>query len=81
MQENPENDAWGENEETVGLITQFLRHYLAEPGHPSDPHGVFRALIEDDSDANDPLLRAKLFLSVLTGSALLPIQPTWKIKV
>ncbi|KAJ6565123.1 hypothetical protein B0H10DRAFT_1965806 [Mycena sp. CBHHK59/15] len=75
-----ENDAWGENEETIGLITQFLTHYLSEPGHPSDPHRVFQVLIEDDSDANDPLLHAKLFLSVLTGSMLLPIQPTWKIK-
>ncbi|KAJ7743427.1 hypothetical protein B0H14DRAFT_3514902 [Mycena olivaceomarginata] len=42
---------------------------------------VFHALIDDDIDSADPLLRVKLFLSVLTGSMLLPIQPTWNIRV
>jgi hypothetical protein len=80
-QTNPADDVWGENTEIVVLITQFITHYLSEPGNPADPNRVFHALMDEDSDPADTLLRPKLFLSVLTGSTLLPIKPTWKIKV
>ncbi|KAJ7502142.1 hypothetical protein B0H11DRAFT_2224065 [Mycena galericulata] len=79
-QTNPENDVWDENGEIVELITRFVTHYLTEPGHPADPDQVVNALNDDDDDPTDPLLGAKLFLSVLTGSTLLRIKPTWKVK-
>ncbi|KAJ7860646.1 hypothetical protein B0H13DRAFT_2355502 [Mycena leptocephala] len=79
-QTNAENDLWGENTEIVALITRFVTHYLKLPGHPVDPDQVISALITDDDDHTDPLLRAKLFLRVLTGSMLLPVQSTWKVK-
>ncbi|KAJ6605935.1 hypothetical protein B0H10DRAFT_2075616 [Mycena sp. CBHHK59/15] len=77
---NPENDVWEENTEVVKGITRVVTHYLTELGHPVDHDQVIDALIDDDFDAADPLLRVKLFLSVLTGSMLLPIKPTWKVK-
>ncbi|KAJ6461825.1 hypothetical protein C8R47DRAFT_1202348 [Mycena vitilis] len=77
---NPENDVWGENEETVRLIEGVVTHYLQELGHPVDRDQVIDALIDDEFDATDPLFRVKLFLSVLTGSTLLPIRPSWKLK-
>ncbi|KAJ7736245.1 hypothetical protein DFH07DRAFT_986936 [Mycena maculata] len=77
---NPEHNLWNENEEIVALITTFITHYLTEAGHPADPDRVLHALIADGGDSTDPLLRSNLFLSVLTGSTLLPIRPTWKIK-
>ncbi|KAJ6455611.1 hypothetical protein C8R47DRAFT_1250722 [Mycena vitilis] len=80
VETNPENDLWGENAETVAFIIRFFTHYLMEPGHPADPDQVIGALIDDDFDAADPLLRVKLLLSVITGSVLLPIQPSWKVK-
>ncbi|KAF7372654.1 hypothetical protein MVEN_00128500 [Mycena venus] len=79
-QTNPAVDPWEENGVIVELITCFFIHYLSEPGHPTDPNRVFEALIDDDFDSNDPLLPVKLFLSVLTGSTLLPIQLTWNIR-
>ncbi|KAK6981672.1 hypothetical protein R3P38DRAFT_3293586 [Favolaschia claudopus] len=82
-QVNPTDDPWGDNAETVVLLKQFITHYLTEPGHPALPGNIYDALIDDEykSSANDPLLRAKLFLSVLTGYAAIPIDPTWKLKV
>ncbi|KAJ6568477.1 hypothetical protein B0H19DRAFT_1256239 [Mycena capillaripes] len=79
-QTNPENDLWGENDEILLLITRFVTHYLTEPGHPVDPEHVIDALVDGDDIQDDPLLRAKLFLVVLTGSMLLPVKPTWKVK-
>ncbi|KAJ7032113.1 hypothetical protein C8F04DRAFT_1235573 [Mycena alexandri] len=77
---NPEENPWGENEETVGLITRFVTHYLMEPGHPVDPDRVIHALISNGDGPADPILRATLFLLVLTGSTTLPVRPTWKAK-
>ncbi|KAJ6609591.1 hypothetical protein B0H10DRAFT_2225819 [Mycena sp. CBHHK59/15] len=73
---------WGENEEIITLITQFITHYPTQSGHPSNPDRVFHALLEGDATAGsvDPLLHARLFLSVLTGSALLPLDNSWSIK-
>ncbi|KAJ6579756.1 hypothetical protein B0H10DRAFT_2235655 [Mycena sp. CBHHK59/15] len=76
---NPEENIWGENDEIVALINRFFTHYLTEPGHPADPDQVISALTSDIADA-DALLRANLFLSVVTGSSLLPLKPTWKVK-
>lgn len=78
---NPEEDPWGDNTHVVALITEFFTHYLTESGHPTDPDRVIDALVDGDVYSNDPLLRSTLFLSVLTGSTLLPIKPTWSIQV
>ncbi|KAJ7429527.1 hypothetical protein B0H11DRAFT_2300484 [Mycena galericulata] len=78
-QTNPENDVWGDNDETVELIKRFMTHYLTERGHPTDPDQVISALTGDDG-TTDPLLRANLFLSVVTGSSHLPLRPTWQVK-
>ncbi|KAK6993142.1 hypothetical protein R3P38DRAFT_2567220, partial [Favolaschia claudopus] len=78
---NEELDPWGDKVETVGLIIRFISHYLVEPGHPRDVNDVIRALIDPEFTAPDSVLRAKLFLSVTTGSTLLPVRPTgWRIK-
>ncbi|KAJ7017101.1 hypothetical protein C8F04DRAFT_1406216 [Mycena alexandri] len=77
---NPEEDPWGDNTHVVALITEFFTHYLTESGHPTDPDRVIDALVDGDVYSNDPLLRSTLFLSVLTGSTLLPIKPTWSIQ-
>ncbi|KAK6995577.1 hypothetical protein R3P38DRAFT_3407634 [Favolaschia claudopus] len=78
---NRENDPWGDNTETVAIFKRFVSHYLSEPGHPED-HMFFEALLDDELRENrdDPLLRPKLFLSVLTGSTSLSIDPDWVIK-
>ncbi|KAJ7433784.1 hypothetical protein FB451DRAFT_1572293 [Mycena latifolia] len=79
-QSNPETDPWDENNETVELIKKYLIHYLSERGHPHIPGGILAALgIRDDAD--DPLIRARLFVSVMTGSPMLPAQPVWSLKV
>ncbi|KAK6997310.1 hypothetical protein R3P38DRAFT_3328629 [Favolaschia claudopus] len=79
---NGQNDPWGDNAETVELLKRFIAHYLSEPGHPTCDDGIFDALLDEElrANVNDPFLRAKLFLSLLTGSALVPIDPDWKLK-
>ncbi|KAK7021463.1 hypothetical protein R3P38DRAFT_3540916 [Favolaschia claudopus] len=78
---NPADNPWGDNHEMIELISRFVIHYLLEPGHPHDPDKVIGALIDADSTAADSILRARLFLSVTTGSTLLPITPAgFKIK-
>ncbi|KAJ7161759.1 hypothetical protein C8R46DRAFT_1284188 [Mycena filopes] len=79
-QTNPEHDPWGENEEIVGLITRFVTHYLMEPGHPVDRDQVLQALIGDAGGADGAILRSSLFLSVLSGSSMLPVNPEWKLQ-
>ncbi len=58
-----------------------LTHYIQQPGHPDD-NGV-RGLVGSryESEADDRLLRARLFLAFMTGSDLVPIEDTWNIKV
>ncbi|KAJ7737937.1 hypothetical protein B0H16DRAFT_1761913 [Mycena metata] len=78
---NPENNPWGDNAQVVRLITEFTTHYLTQSGHPTDPDGVLSALTDGDTNIPDNLLlRSTLFLSVLTGSTLLPVRPTWMIQ-
>ena len=73
-------DPWLENAETVELIKTFLLHYLCERGHPPVPGRILEAfgLLET---ATDPLIRACLFMAVMTGSSMLPAQPRWTLKV
>lgn len=78
---NPDPDPWGENKELVELISRFVVHYLTGTGHPHDSDQVIHALIGDNGSVADSILRATLFLSVLTGSTMLPVRPSWKIKV
>ncbi|KAK6988566.1 hypothetical protein R3P38DRAFT_3443972, partial [Favolaschia claudopus] len=78
---NPEVNPWGDNVEMVALIERFVSHYLLERGHPRDLDGVIRALIDPEFTAPDSVVRARLFLSVTTGSILLPVRPAgWRIK-
>ncbi|KAJ7756657.1 hypothetical protein B0H16DRAFT_1885917 [Mycena metata] len=77
---NPDPDPWGENKELVELISRFVVHYLTGTGHPHDSDQVIHALIGDNGSVADSVLRATLFLSVLTGSTMLPVRPNWKIK-
>ena len=59
-----------------------LRTYLQGVGHPNHPN-VVAAIGQQrfDRDANDPLLRARLFLHMMTGSDIVPLDPDWAIKV
>ncbi|KAK6971933.1 hypothetical protein R3P38DRAFT_3494330 [Favolaschia claudopus] len=78
---NPEVNPWGDNVEMVALVERFVSHYLLERGHPRDLDGVIRALIDPEFTAPDSVFRARLFLSVTTGSILLPVRPAgWRIK-
>ncbi|KAJ7025218.1 hypothetical protein C8F04DRAFT_140746 [Mycena alexandri] len=77
---NPDPDPWGENKELVELISRFVVHYLRGTGHPDDSDQVIHALIGDNGSVANSILRATLFLSVLTGSTMLPVRPSWKIK-
>ncbi|KAJ7730006.1 hypothetical protein DFH07DRAFT_781773 [Mycena maculata] len=72
---NGESDPWNENAETIGLIRQFLTHYLTGQGHPYIPGRVLEALGIDDRDPHDPLVRVRLFMAVMMGS------PVWALKV
>ncbi|KAK7000880.1 hypothetical protein R3P38DRAFT_2560322, partial [Favolaschia claudopus] len=72
---SPEVNPWGDNIEMVALIEHFVSHYLLERGHPRDLDGVIRALIDPEFTAPDSVFRARLFLSVTTGSILLPVRP------
>ncbi|KAJ7775314.1 hypothetical protein B0H16DRAFT_1712894 [Mycena metata] len=77
---NPDPDPWGEHKELVELISRFVVHYLTGTGHPHDSDQVIHALIGDNGSVADSILRATLFLSVLAGSTMLPVRPSWKIK-
>ncbi|RDX52123.1 hypothetical protein OH76DRAFT_1416737 [Lentinus brumalis] len=58
-----------------------LRYYLSQSGHPDVP--IIRTMAGNrfDTEAGDPLLRARLFLTLMSGSKLVPIEPAWKIKI
>ncbi|KAJ6507596.1 hypothetical protein DFH09DRAFT_1334465 [Mycena vulgaris] len=79
-QANGEFDPWGENAETVALVKQFVLHYLSERGHPQIPGRILEAL-GISPNSSDPLIRARLFMAVMTGSSMLPAQPVWGVKV
>ncbi|KAJ7027734.1 hypothetical protein C8F04DRAFT_1399383 [Mycena alexandri] len=79
-QANSDLDPWRENLEIVELIKKFICHYISEPGHPNLPGGIVGAL-GFDAGNNDPLVRARLIMTVMTGSPLLPVEPLWSLKV
>ena len=59
-----------------------LRTYLSGVGHPRHPNVIAAIGVERfEREANDPLLRARLFLRMMTGSDLIPLDPEWSIKV
>ena len=74
------NDAWD-------LIYEFgfqkaLTAYLRGHGHPD--HRFIRDIVDDaqfEADRHDELLRARLFLHLMSGSDLTPATDNWKIKV
>ncbi|KAI0684623.1 hypothetical protein C8T65DRAFT_681618 [Cerioporus squamosus] len=62
-------------------FAQRIEFYLKGVGHPDHPE--VRRLVGEErfqSEAEDPLLRARLFLHTMTGSDLVPIDPNMKIK-
>ena len=65
-----------------GLFRSLLHEYLRGSGHPDHPHVhavVPRSQLE--RDANDPLLRSRLFLHMMSGSDLVPVDSDWKLEV
>lgn len=59
-----------------------VRKYLIGLGHPDHPS--IRPMIGDkrfEQEQHDPLLRARLFLQMLTGSDLVPRNPSYTLKV
>ncbi|KAJ6524763.1 hypothetical protein B0H19DRAFT_1085152 [Mycena capillaripes] len=78
---NPEDDPWKENDESIALIERMLVEYLTGLGHPDIPDRIVEALGFDREQDDDPLLRARLFMTVMTGSAILPMAPLWSLKV
>ncbi|TFK81813.1 hypothetical protein K466DRAFT_604199 [Polyporus arcularius HHB13444] len=59
-----------------------LARYLTGLGHPNHPD--VREVIGDDMfarDSGDPLLRARLFLHMMTGSDLVPDDKEWLLKI
>ena len=65
-----------------GLFRSLLEGYLRGTGHPDHPH--VHAVVPDEHfarDANDPLLRSRLFLHMMSGSDLVPVDSGWKLEV
>ena len=64
------------------LFRDYLEEYLRGSGHPDHPD-VIAAVGEEEFRARvgDPLLRARLFLHMMSGSDLVPVKPDWKLEV
>ncbi len=58
-----------------------LEHYIRQPGHPDT--GIIKEMVGDEwqEQAGNALLRARLFLTMMSGSDLKPIESHLKIKV
>ncbi len=56
-------------------------YYIRQAGHPDDEE--IRKLVGEsfDSATGDRLLRARMFLAIMSGSDLVPIEKEWSIKV
>ncbi|TFK84577.1 hypothetical protein K466DRAFT_567140 [Polyporus arcularius HHB13444] len=56
-------------------------YYIRQAGHPDD--NEIRKLVGEsfDSATGDRLLRARMFLAIMSGSDLVPIEKEWSIKV
>ena len=64
------------------LFQDKLMLYLEGLGHPD--HWFIRSVVSDtdfEAGRHDPLLRARRFLQLMTGSDLIPIQDNWKLVV
>ena len=59
-----------------------LIRYLRGRGHPNHPD-VIEVVGQETfvREEQDPLLRARLFLQMMSGSDLVPIDKEWKLKV
>ena len=76
-----------DDDETWDLIYEQafdirLRAYLSGVGHPNHPN-VIAAIGSErfEREAEDPLLRARLFVKMMSGSDLVPLDPSWSIQV
>ncbi|TFK82278.1 hypothetical protein K466DRAFT_603805 [Polyporus arcularius HHB13444] len=59
-----------------------VKAYLKGRGHPDHPD--VRVVVGEDvfvRDRDDPLLRARLFLQMMSGSDLVPPNGDWKLKI
>ncbi|RDX44741.1 hypothetical protein OH76DRAFT_1421217 [Lentinus brumalis] len=58
-----------------------FRHYMVQRGHPDSP--IIREMVGQsfEEQAGDPLLRARLFLTMMSGSDLVPQDEHWSIKM
>ncbi|KAI0684305.1 hypothetical protein C8T65DRAFT_748773 [Cerioporus squamosus] len=58
-----------------------FHYYIWQPGHPDTP--IIREMVGDEWEqhASDELLRARLFLTMMSGSDLMPVEPHWQIKM
>ena len=65
-----------------GEFYNQLVAYLRGVGHPDHPD--VRAVVGEerfDRERDDPLLRARLFMAMISGSDLVPEGNEWKVKV
>ena len=59
-----------------------MRFYLSQPGHPEEPE--IQLMVGESRytrEKNDVLVRARLLLTMMTGSDLVPVDPTFRLKV
>ncbi|KAJ2985620.1 hypothetical protein NUW54_g10088 [Trametes sanguinea] len=67
------------------LFQERLRRYLLGQGHPI--HEQLEGLLNPESDSDSEaasdsaVLRATLLLSMMSGSALMPLETNWQLKV
>ena len=63
-------------------VEDRLRGYLNGVGHPDHPD--VRAAVGEERfvrEAGDPLLRARLFLQMISGNDLIPVTEDWELEV
>jgi len=57
-----------------------ILRWLNGKGHPAGLRGTLVDNTSFDAEANDPILRAKLFLASISDSDLLNLEPSFKVR-